>query len=376
MTAAHAISPERLPQAELVPIAEGDVPEVATFIADQSGRSSQAVHAHLRWFLLENPALQPQHPLGFGLRSTNQLVGCILCSPQAFYCNKERILMMGSSAFYVDARHRGHGGRIFLQYSRLGSRWPLFGTSANPEAATLWKAAGASPIPYSEAELFGILRWPPLVEEFAYRRKLHPIFRELAAVSNLVGKFRRLKIDCSPSDALRLLTSAEQVTDLLMTDLLMTDLRTNNRVLHSASAKLTALREPSYIRWRYFSGSDATVAVFAFRSRRPDREILVTVNQRTRGYRNQINTLNLLDVYPEVPPDEWQRIIGALCARYHKVVDAVVLRSQNPERQKMFCEMGFQRRAFDAPNGWFLDKAGLLPTRDWYPVPADGDGLI
>lgn len=363
MTAARAIPPQRLPHAELVPIVESDIADVATFIATQSGRSGEAVEAHLRWFLFENPALQSQHPLGFGLRSSDRIVGCILCSPQAFRFENQRILMMGSGFFYVDARHRGHGGRIFLQYSRLGSRWPLFGTSANAEAAVLWRAAGASPIPHSEVELFGILHWPPVVEEFAHRRNLYPIFRRLAgsAISNLAGISRRLKIDCSASEALRLLTSAEQVNDLLV---------------HFYSAKLTAMREASYVRWRYFSGRDATVAVFAFRSRKPDREILVTVNQRTRGYRSQINSLNVLDVCPEVPPEEWLRIVGALIARYGKVVDVVVLRSQDPQRQKIFCEIGFQRRVFDAPNGWFLDKASLLPTRNWYPVPADGDGII
>ena len=118
------------------------------------------------------------------------------------------------------------------------------------------------------------------------------------------------------------------------------------------------------------------MAAFAFRSREPDRQVVVTVNQRTRGYRDQIKTLNVLDVYPEVPADEYLRIVGALIDRYRKTVDAIVLRSQNPSQQKSICERGFQRRSFDAPTGWFLDKAGLLPTHDWYPVPADGDGLI
>jgi hypothetical protein len=121
---------------------------------------------------------------------------------------------------------------------------------------------------------------------------------------------------------------------------------------------------------------DATTNVFAFRSCRPDQEVLVTVNQRTRGFRGQINTLNVLDVYPEVPPEERLRIAGALIARYSKIIDAIVLRGQDPDQQKAFCARGFQYRAFDAPIGWFLDKAKLLPTHDWYPVPADGDALI
>jgi hypothetical protein len=227
----------------------------------------------------------------------------------------------------------------------------------------LWKAAGASPIAGSEAELFGVLRWPPVAEEVAHRRGTSRLLLRLAGspVSQLAALGWRLKVDCDTSDALRTLTSPEQITELPLND---------------SSAKLTAMRDLPYIRWRYFSGRDASVAVFAFRSRAPDREILVTVNQRTRGYRSQINTLNVLDVYPEVPPEEWLRIVGALIARYKKTVDALVLRSQDQERQKMFCEKGFQRRVFDAPTGWFLDKAGLLPRRDWYSVPADGDGLI
>jgi hypothetical protein len=359
----HVIPQEQTPRVELVALVEEDIAEVAHFIAAQSGRTPETVEAHLRWFLMENPARQPQHPLGFGLRSADQLAGCILCSPQLFCSETKTILLMGSSSFYVDERHRGHGGRVFLQYSRLGKQWPLFGTSANAEAAALWKAAGAAPIPYSDGELFGVLRWPPVAEEFAHRRNSSRLLSRLASspISTLVGFLRPLKIDADHSEALRQLVSAEQANDL---------------VIHCASVRLTAMRDLLYLRWRYFSDRDTTVAAFAFRSRHPDQEILVTVNQRARGYRGQINTLNVLDVYPEVPPDEWLRIVGALTARYRNIVDAIVLRSQDPERQKIFCARGFQARLFDAPNGWFLDKAKLLPTRDWYPVPADGDGLI
>jgi hypothetical protein len=350
-------------RADLATLTEPDLSQIACFIAAQSGRTKEAVEQHLRWFLLENPARQPEDPLGFGLRVAGQLAGCILCVPQTFRFENTRISMMGSSSFYVDERHRGHGGRIFLKYSRLANQRPLFGTSANPEAAALWKAAGATPIPYSDFELFGVLRWPPVAEEFIQRRYASRSLSRFAgsSISNLVRLFRPLKIDDGQPEALRPLTSAEKLNDL---------------PIHNFSAKITALRDLPYLRWRYFSGRDATVSVFAFRSTRSSQEVLVAVNQRVRGYRGQINTLNVLDVYPEVPPQEWLRIVAALIARYTGTVDAIVLRSQNPDRQKLFCEKGFQQRAFDAPTGWCLDKANLLPTRDWYPVPADGDGLI
>lgn len=363
MSAARAISLKAASRPELVEISDCDISDVAVFIASQSGRASEKVESHLRWFLLENPARRPQQPLGFGLRLSGQLVGCILCSPQKFDFENKRVTLMGSSSFYVDEAYRGYGGRIFLQYSRLGNRWPLFGTSANADAAALWKAAGANPIPNSDFELFGVLHWPPVAEEFAHRKILRPIFSRLARsfISNLTEFIRPLKIDCDTSTSLQLLSSPQQVNDLQR---------------GYQSKKLSATRDTRYIQWRYFSGIDPTVAVFGYSSRHPKREILVAVNQRSRGYRGQISTLNVLDVYPEVLPEEWLRIVGALIARYGKTVDALVLRNQDQERQTLFCERGFQRRNFDAPIGWFLDRAMPLPTRNWYPVPADGDGLI
>jgi hypothetical protein len=348
---------------EIRVIAEADLPEVARFIARQSGQLPETVEVHLRWFLLQNPARQPRHPLGFGLFSADQLVGCILCSPQVFSLRGKQILFMGSSSFYVDQLHRGGGGRIFLNYCRLGTTWPLFGTSANAVAATLWKAAGAAPTPYSEGEFFGVISWSPVAEEIVYRWNLKPALSRLARVtaSRIAAVVPAPKMHYRETGELHALTSAEQVMDL---------------PIHAASEKLTAYRDLPYLRWRYFSRPDDSAWVFAFRSRRLGKEILVTANQRLRGYRAQIKTLHVLDVYPEVAPEEYLRIVGALTTRFEKTIDAVVLRSQDPARHKHLQARGFRWRQFEAPNGWFLDKSTILPACNWYPVPADGDGLI
>jgi hypothetical protein len=360
-------SPQLIPQeptlrSKLVPMEQSDLSAVAGFIAAQSGRECKTVLAHLRWFLLENPARTPKLPLGFVLLAAGDLAGCILCVPQVFLYRTQRILMMGSSSFYVDKRHRGYGGRIFLQYSRLGSRWPLFGTSANPASAALWKAAGAKTIPNSDGEWFGILRWPPVVEEIAHRRTSNPFISRLAKspISNVAALFRPLKTDPLHADSFRPIVSAEQVNDIVRE--------------HNAEG-LTALRDPAYVRWRYFAGGDATVALYGYRGKL-GQDILVTVNQRTRGYRNQINTLNVLDVYPEIPASQWPQIVSGLISRYSNSVDAIVLRNQDPEKRDIFSKRGFQWRAFDTPIGWVLDSANRLPVDDWYFVPADGDGLI
>jgi hypothetical protein len=351
------------PGATLVAIPDSEIGELSQFVAVQSGREPASVESHLRWFLLQNPARDPQVPLGCGLRSpAGELVGCILCVPQNFRYQQQTLTLMGSSSFYVDERYRGSGGLLFLKFSEFGRRWPLFGNSANADAARLWKARGGTPIPFSDHELFGVVHWGPVIEELLSRRGGGRLSRFAGrASSRVVGLAKRLKLEGSESADLFRLASAEEVMEL---------------PIHEPPAELTAKRDLQYICWRYYSNRDATVAVFAFRSKRFGAEVLVTVNQRLRGYREQIGTLNLLDIYPAVNPEVCASIVGALLEHYRNAVDAIVLRGHNQERQELFLRKGFVRRQFDAPNGWFLDKSGLLPTRSLYMVPADGDWLI
>jgi hypothetical protein len=363
MAAPASISPLRTKAPELLPIGEDDIGDVANFIAAQSGKSAETVASHLRWFLLENPARLPEHPLGFALTLAGEFRGCILCAPQMFCRSRISFLMMGSSSFYVDEQYRGQGGRLFLQYSRLGRTWPLFGTSTNAESAALWKAAGAKPIPSSDGELLGILRWPPFAEEFAHRHSSSRLLSRVASssASRLLQMAVRLKIDHELARSLQPLACAEQVAEM---------------IANADSEKLTAVRDLAYIRWRYFAGRDTTLAAYAYRSDSAGRDIFVAVNQRPRGYRGQIKTLNVLDVYPQVSTEDWVQIVGALAARHSNSVDGIVLRNQEGESREEFRGLGFRWRGLDAPTGWLLDRSRLLPASEHYIVPADGDGLI
>jgi len=178
-----------------------------------------------------------------------------------------------------------------------------------------------------------------------------------------------LKLEAGRAEDLVPLASAEQVMQLAIHD-------SAPELTATLTAKLTANRDLPYIRWRYFSGRDATVSVFAFRNKQVESDVLVTVNQRLRGYRGQICTLNLLDIYPPVTPEVCASIVAALADRYRSAIDALVLRGMDEAQQGIFRSLGFMRRQLDAPNGWFLDKSGFLPTREWHLVPADGDWLI
>jgi hypothetical protein len=354
-------------QTLLTPIAESEIVEVAKFVALQSGRESAGVERHLRWLLLENPARDSQTPLGWALRSpTKQLFGCILYVPQIFRCGQKTFRVLGSSSFYVDERYRGAGGMVFLRFSEAGRKWPLFGNSANADAAKLWKARGAVPIPYSDHELLGVLRWRSVIEEALNRRGVPEPIARIAGLpaSLLVRPWKRLKLSAARADDLVPIKSAAEVPQLSGSD-----------DVPELRGKMTANRDPSYIQWRYFSKNDATIGVFAFRNKLTGTDILVTVNQRPRGYRGQIRSLNVLDIYPPVAPEIVASIVAALADHYRGVIDALVLRNFDEALQDLFVLQGFIRRQFDAPNGWLLDKAALLPTRDWYMVPADGDWL-
>lgn len=351
------------PSADLVELVESDIGELARFIASQSGRASTIVESHLRWFLLENPARESSIPLGCGLRSSEgELVGCILYVPQLFRYQQQTLLGVWSSCFYVDERYRGGGLALFFKFADLGAHWPLFANSANAAAAKFWQVRRGTPIPDTDHELFGVVRWSGVIEEALTRHGApKPLARSTGPLGAIaVAPFHRLKLKLGRAEDLTSILSAAEASQL---------------PLLKATPEFTANRDQRYLHWRYFSGHDATVGVFAFRNRETNSDVLVTVNQRIRGYRQQIRTLNVLDIYPAVGPEICAVIIGALLDRYHETIDAVVLRGLDGERQRLFQSMGFQRREFDAPTAWVLDSTGQLPAKRYF-VPADGDAII
>jgi hypothetical protein len=346
-------------------LADNELPELARFVAVQSGRGQEETLSRLTWLLLQNPArhADDRMPLGCTVRSsTGELAGCILYLPQMFVCDRVPLLLLGSSCFYVDEPHRGSGGALFLKFARAANRHPLFGNSANSVAAQLWKARGATPIPDSDHELLGITHWPPVAEELAIRRGLPKFLARTAGAAGASLRFmRQLRLPLSPACDLIRLSSVEEVMNL---------------PLPAPSNYLTAQRNEPYLRWRYFSQRDPSLALFRFHNRRTRQQTLVTVNERRRGHRGQIRSLNLLDVFPKPAPDELAAIVAALNQAYRGCTHMIVLRNLDEECQRKLIAAGFRRRSFESPNGWLLAGKGLLPTQNCYFVPADGDWII
>ena len=355
--------PQTVKNLELREINPSDLEDVVRFISRVSRSDMPLPRAleRLSWILLENPARVPADPLGWLLRApSGEVVGCMGCAPQKFCFGQNTFTLMMANSFYVDDQHRGSGASIFLKYLHLGRRYPLFVSSANPTVAEMWHRLDAYPLANSDHEVIGILRWPPLLAESVYRKTSSDRLADLAAAlapsrarrwvthGNLDGKLLPLN---SPEEAARI--CAEHRTD-----------------------KITGCRDASFLKWRYFSPSAQMTRLFAFCPRDTGKQFMVAVRSQNRGYKQQIRALQVLDVWGETDPATLLAIAACLAREYREQIDMLVFRCLNPTQQQVLMAHGFKVRSFAAPIAWCNDKHGLLPTQNWYFVPADGDMFL
>lgn len=358
---------------QLCEIAPSDLEELAQFIIGASAFDTPLPLAvrRLSWILLENPARESDHPLGWFVRArSGEIVGCMCCAPQKFCLGQTVFTLMMANSFYVDARYRGAGTSIFLKYLQLGRRLPLFVSSANPTVAEMWQKLGACPLGNSDHELLAILHWSPLLAESVYRKTASdPIARFAALASPLMSM--------STLSATRRLLMAATEGELVPLD---SPEEAGCISAEHRSDKLTTCREVSFLKWRYFTHANPAnraTRLFAFRSSRRDKkQFMVAVELQDRGYKRQIRTLQILDIWGEADPQTCLAIAATLCREYREQVDMLVFRCLNASQEQILTAHGFKVRPFAAPIAWCLDKHRLLPAQPWYFVPADGDMFL
>jgi hypothetical protein len=86
-----------------------------------------------------------------------------------------------------------------------------------------------------------------------------------------------------------------------------------------------------------------------------------------------VRALMVLDYWGALPAEEIANVASQLAAIYRDQADVIVFRGQPPERQRALRAAGFVYRPLPRAIGVCIDRHGLLPTRSWYMVPADGD---
>ncbi len=342
-------------------IEERDLAALAHFYAGQGaeppgGERGDRVE-HLRWYLFENPHAVSDLPPGWiGCDASGRIVGAKCCVPQRFRCGEQRFTLLIAGGFYVDPAHRGLGLLLMRRLLEPSERYAQLAVTMNEVSGALYERYGGYPIPGSDRELLGVLRWPPVVEEVLQRRLARP---GLARAISAAGALRPAAVRGAPGGELRQVGAAEEVAELAAA------------VPPDHARELTALRDPAFLRWRYFQGPDATRALFVYEGR--GGRCLVGVNRRRRGHRGQVRALMVLDLWGALPAGETADLARALAARYRDAADLVVFRGMPEARERALRAAGFVSRALPRAVGVCIDRGGRLPNRRWYLVPADGD---
>jgi hypothetical protein len=354
---------------QLHEIAASDLEEVARFISRVSGSNTPLPRAveRLSWVLLENPARQPGDPLGWLLRApSGEVVGCIGCAPQKFRLGQTTLTMMMANSFYVDDQYRGGGTSILLKFLQLGRHYPLFVSSASATVAEMWQKLGGYPLGNSDHEVIGVLGWPPLVAESVYRKTANDGIARFTAT--LASPLTYLW-SCARKPLLRGFSEGNLVP-----------LRTAEEAAavctEHHSEKITSCRDAPFLNWRYFSTVDRTTHLFAFRPHDGEKDCMIAVRLQNRGYKLQVRALHVLDIWGEADPKTCLAIAACLRREYQGQIDMLVFRCLSPMQQQALVDHGFRVRRFPASIAWCVDKSALLPSKNWYFVPADGDMFL
>jgi hypothetical protein len=344
---------------------ESDLEEMHRFLAVEitgapcEPRVIAARSAASLWYLFDNPETTPDLPKGWIARDARgNVVGTKICSPQRFRVGDATFLLLLGGGYYVNRAHRGTGLRLMQRYLALGDRYSHFATTMNEVSGAIYERHGGYPIPDSEHEMLGVLRWPPLVEEVLARRLARPgLARTLARGAALrpgsisaraaVGELGEIS-DAAQIAGLRIETPPEH------------------------AAQIAGARQPDFLRWRYFAGPDRTRALFVYTDPGGGRA-LVGTKLILRGGREQIRALTVLDYWGRVPDAAIASVAAHLAGRFRTEADVIVFRGQPAARRRFLAQAGYAQRVLPRAVGVCIDRAGRLPTREWYLVPADGD---
>lgn len=283
---------------------------------------------------------------------------------------------MMANSFYMDDQYHRSGAAIFLKYLQLGRRYPLFVISANATVAEMWQKLGGYPLGNSDHEVIGILRWPPLVAESVYRKtasdRMANFTTKLTGVLASPWFASRWFASQRPRAQRRLPHGAAEGKPLPLD----TPEEAARVCAEHRSDKITSCRDAPFLKWRYFSRSSPMARLFAFCPRDGEKQFMVAVLLQNRGYKQQIRTLHVLDIWGEADPNSYLAIAACLGREYREQIDMLVFRYLNPAQQQALTAKAFNVRPFAAPIAWCVDKYGLLPTKTWYFVPADGDMFL
>jgi hypothetical protein len=319
---------------------DSNVQPLARFFSSQTGEAAASIQPRLDW-QARNPSRSPDIPGVICARlPSGDIGGAMLCIPHRLERQPARLTALMSSGFYVDPSIRGAGLQIFLAFRALGARHPLYATTANALSERLWRSAGGKPLARTEYEWLHPIAWPPVVEEMLVRRAGKAI-APLARIAALAGHLRREGFSGATGE----LTPIDRPEDA---------------VVQSAGPDLQPVRDAAFIRWRFFDVPQADGVVYRYRDAATGADGFAAVTNSRRGYRHQLRTISLADMWGAMPAASLPALVAAIARRHRASADLIAIRcvpdGYEPEAQRA----GFRRRGFEYPIGWYLDPHGVL----------------
>lgn len=313
-----------------------DLNELAAFFASQTDDSAEAVYERLKWLSL-NPSRRTDVPFAWCTRSSSgAIAGAMMCIPHRLVreCQEHTALM--SSGFYVDSSVRGAGLEIFLQFRALSSRFPLYATTTNAQAARVWQWAGAKPLAGADHELLRPIRHSAMVEEMLVRRlgsKSAPFARAVAPIASIssLAFHRGLAGELTPVD------SAEEA------------------VAGSDGEGLQPVRDAAFIRWRFFDVPQVHAQVYRYQHAATGADGFVALTHSRRGYRRQIRALFLADFWGRISLQAFPGLLHAI-SRKHVKEDVLVIRCVAQRYVEQAIAARYIKRDFPQAVGWCIDS--------------------
>jgi hypothetical protein len=331
-------------------IRRGDLPEVAAYMLEQQEQAARDDPTHasasgddMRW-LLGNPDLRPDDPLGEVLRNPEgRIVGMILSVPRMYRLGERKLLGLAAGNFYVDRSARMQGFFLLRRFLKTPGYDFYYANSCNSQSGSLWVKCGAAQVPESEVEYLFPYRLGPLVQEVALRKNLPGLAATLARASGAVATFLvaprrpkcRLRVEpCQ--DLERLAAIADRDRD---------------------PEGLECERGVPYLRWIYESPSQdpsSSHHLYRFSDDRGN-EGWFALNYSRRGRAQQVQAARLIDVvWPrrEIP---FADVLASMIETAAPLSDVLTIRGRGALGLEDGMS-GLRRRTLPAPEAFLISR--------------------
>ena len=345
---------------EIQPVLSSALTDVANFLCTWRGRDDDQHHVrddaprierHLKWLLVENPAITGASQPGFCIRDHLGIIrGLTLAFPAAFLAADRRLLGLCSGSFFVEPQARTQGYYLFRKYLSSPGYSFFFATTCNAESAPLWRRLGGCAVPNSEIEHILPLKLDVMLPAFVCGTTASAVALGMARVlGHCANPILQLLARQSSAVTIEPCQDWQKLSDVSRH--------------HRPTDWITTDRSPEFLQWRYGPSSPHyPTDIYLFRDKLGNEGWFALANV-IRGRHGQIRGSVLLDaIWPRKRMsfgDIFPEILRMVPAR----ADALFFRPR-PGLDFSECSRWIIPRRWEAPRVFVITRKrdALLPV--------------